>query len=522
MSGILYTALRYFRLAWSRVSSFISNLGWKKASILGVLIVIVIVGGFKFLHGSSVAPTTEQSVPSVTVSSVADLMQGGSSLSIAGTVQSQSEASVRAEKSGQVTAVYYALGDYVSAGAVVAQMENASERAAVQQAQGAVDAATAGGNVSQTTLAGARSSTVTALLSAYASTDSNVKGGADPMFSNPGSVQPQLNVQSADSQAKIDSETGRTHLTPILIREQARSTNLASTDDLIAEATKTEAELRVVRDFFDTLIRALNAGIATYAISDATLAADKATATAARTAITGALSALAGARQALDTAQQNAAQNGSAPSASQASLTQAQGALAAARANLEKSIIRAPISGTINSLPLKRGDFLQAFSPALTVANNHALEVLAYVTQNDAKLLSVGSKTTVDTTTSGVITRIAPAIDPLTKKIEVRIGIVGTSALVNGQAVSISLTNNTKPTANGPAARLTIPLAALKIGADDMSVFTVGTSSMLEAHPVKIGELLGDKVVVTEGITPDMRIVTDVRGLRAGQTVVVR
>ena len=133
----------------------------------------------------------------------------------------------------------------------------------------------------------------------------------------------------------------------------------------------------------------------------------------------------------------------------------------------------------------------------------------------------MGSKVTIEGSTNGVVTRIAPAIDPLTKKIEVRIGITGKSTLLNGQSVSVAIAGATKsPTT--PTTRLTIPLAALKINSDGMSVFTVSASSTLEAKSVTIGQLLGDRVVITEGLTLDTNIVSDARGLRAGQAVLVR
>jgi RND family efflux transporter MFP subunit len=506
---------------WSRVRQFFVRMGWKKNSLLLGAVVILFVIGITMLRGSTPASVPTTTTPGVTLDTVSNLSEGGSSLSIAGVVQSQTEATVRAEKSGKVTSLHYALGSSVSAGAVIAELENASERAAVLQAQGAAQAATAGANVSQTTLAGAKGASVTALLSAYATVDTTVRGSIDPMFSNPESAQPQFTVASANSQAKIDAESKRSYLSPLLTREHARVATLSTSDDLISEFTKAESELRVISDFFDTVIVTLNAGIATNGISEPTLATYKATATGARASITAALSSMVSARQSLQTALQNSATGSDTASASQAALTQAQGTLAAARANLEHSIIRAPISGTINSLTLKLGDFVQAGSPVVTVANNHALEVLAYITANDAAAIAVGSKATIQETTEGVVTRIAPAIDPLTKKIEVRIGITKNTSLINGQSVSVVIKGTTqKP--NTTLTRLTIPLTALKIGAEGMSVFTVSASSTLEAHIVKIGELLGDRVVITEGVTPEMTIVTDARGLRSGETVTVR
>jgi RND family efflux transporter MFP subunit len=487
-------------------------------------VLILIVAASTILRNSSVTTAAPQdTTKSIEVDSVANLSQGGTSLSVAGTVESQTEATVRAEKSGEVTAVYRALGDTVSAGTVIAEIENDSERAAVLQAQGAVQAATAGSNVSQTTLQGAQGSAVTALLSAYAAIENAIRTDIDPMFSNAEGAQPTFNVQSSDSQSKIDAQNKRALLGPTLARVQARATTLSNSDDLAAELTKTESDLRTAKDFLDTVIAALNAGIATAGVSDSTIAAYKATANGARASVTSSLSAISAARQSLQTAAQNAADGSGAASASQAALTQAQGALAAARANLEKSIIRAPISGTINSLSLKLGDFIQMTSPVLTVANNRALEVIAYITASDAPRIAVGDKATVEGGVEGTITRIAPALDPLTKKIEVRIGLPsGVSTLVNGQSVVVDFEKAASTPGKPISGPITIPITALKIGSDNIVVFTVDDQSMLVPHEVTLGTLMGDRVEIKSGVTPDMQIVTDARGLQPGEKVIVK
>ena len=523
IKDILYRVLGLLRTLWTRIHLFFTRLGWKKSLALIVAAVIIIWIAMHFLFGGAQPATTAStSTPTVQVLSVVELMQGGSMLSIAGQVQSQAEATVNSEKAGQIISVNYALGDYVTAGSVIAQLEHSSESAAVLQAQGAVQAATAGANVSQTDVAGARTSAVTSLLSAYAAANNAIVGGTDSMFTNPTSAQPQLSVQSSDSQAVVDTQNMRTALGPIFAREQVQASTLSTNDDLQSELAKTEAELGTIRSLLDTLIRALNAGIVTQNVTQAQLEADKTIATGARSSIIASLSALLGAGQSLSVASQNSAQGSGTNSASQAALTQAQGALAAAQAAFEKTVVRAPISGTINSLPLKVGNFVGAFSPVVTIANNQALEIIAYVTQNDTAQFSVGSKATVEGSISGVVTRIAPALDPLTKKIEVRIGIPGNSTLVNGQSVSVEIAAAAKSATTPVSTRLTIPLAALKIGADGMNVFTVSSSSTLVSNPVQIGELLGDRVVITSGITADTNIVTDARGLRAGELVSIR
>ncbi len=516
---------RIFDAVKAAFHSFISSLrrlfkrwGWKKTAI-GLAVIVLGVFAFSAFTGNNTPQTlAETGIREVEVLSVAELSSQGAPLSIAGTVSSVSEATVRTESSGEVTGVYRELGDFVSAGAIVAELENASERAAVLQAEGTVEAAKASTGVSQTTLAAAQAGAVNSLLSAYATVDNTVRGDADPMFANPES-RPQLTVPTSEYQAKIDAENIRVALNTVIARERARSGTLSAGDNLIAELAQTETELRQVRDFFDRLIVALNAGIATNNVSETTIASYKSDATAARTSVTTSLSAIVTGRQTLETAQKNLAEGG--PSASSAALKQAEGALAAARANLEKTIIRAPISGTINSLSLERGDYIGLSTPVLTVANNNALEAIAYITQNDVARVAAGDPVTIEGGVKGTITRVAPALDPITKKIEVRIGLPANARdLVNGQSVVIRFEKavTVKPT-SGP---LTIPISALKIGTEEMVVFTVDSDNKLVSHPVLIGTLLGDRVAVVSGLTADMIIVTDARGLQSGQIVEVR
>lgn len=521
LTKILARVLGFFLVVFKKFMAFGRKFGWVKVALAAIALVIV---GWTLVHFLGGNPAEEVSIDesrSVTLKSVAELSSESSPLMVAGVVSSKSQAQVRAEAGGQITAVNYTLGDYVSAGAIVAQTENASQRAAVAQAQGAVSAASAGASVSQTSLASAKQGAVTALLSAYGTVDKTIRADIDPMFTNSQTVQPKLNPQSSNSQAKIDAENMRVGLGPVLTRESAMSSSLSTSADLLAELAATQKELRQVRDFLDTLIRALNSGIASGATTEAMISAYIATANTDRAAIVGAISALASAQAAIETAQ-TGAQQGNGTSA--AGLAQAEAGLAAARASLEKTIIRAPISGSINSLSLKVGDYLSAGTVAVVIANNGALEVIAYVTATDAQEIAPGTTATIETqrgTVKATITRIAPAIDPSTKKIEVRIGITeNEKLLLNGQSVTVSIPRVQKTV--GSSARITLPLSALKVGADTISVFTVDENKKLVPHLVTLGTLLGDRVVIQSGVDASMQIVTDARGLQPGQVVTVK
>ncbi len=521
---------------------------WKVGA--GVAVLALGIGTAVFFFGGSepVAIPAVQ-IRSVEVKSVAELSSGTTPLSLVGSVSSKSEATVRAERSGQITGVYKSLGQSISAGAVAAEIENASERAAVLQAEGGLDAAqanlakTTGGvrteqksileaNVTTATAAleSARSTALNTLLSAYASVDSGIRGTTDKMFTNPGSTNAHFNIETSDSRLTIEVENTRDILSQYLAREASISNSLTSSSNLAAEISTTQAEVRAFRNFLDLVVSALNKAIPTSSVSTTAIATYLAEATAVRTSLTSTLSALSTATQtvsssqsALDVARKNLEQGVTGGqvedvSGAKAAVKQAQGSLAAARANLEKTIIRAPISGTINSSSLKRGDYVQMSSPVLTVANNGSLKIVTYVSENDAREIAVGQAVSIEQAT-GIVTRVAPALDPVTKKIEVRIGVNNPQGLINGQSVLVSITRTR--ISSGDTSRITIPIAAIKVESDRTLVFTVDTD-ILVAHEVQLGALLGDRVVVSSGLTSDMRIVTDARGLREGEKVEVK
>jgi RND family efflux transporter MFP subunit len=515
---------------------FANRVGWWKIGIAGAVVIVGGLAAHAYIGPSTPVPAL--SIRQVEVRSVAALAAESSPLEIVGTVSAKSEATVLAESSGRITRAYYGLGDVVGAGASIVALENASQQAALLQAQGAQDAAQAAldkvksgaraeeKSTLQASLNAGQQGAVNALLSAYTAVDNAIRGTTDPFFISPNGVSPRFKILAYDSQVKINAEDGRIALNSVLAREKTRAADLSTDDDLHAEFDTTTTEVRQVRDFLDTVIATLNAGIAAPEYPQSTIDAYLSDATAARASINTVLSTLSSAHLALQMAENNLKESvvGARPediAAAEAALKQAQGSVAAARASLEKTIVRAPISGTINSFSLKVGDHVSQGSPVVTVANNSALEVIAYVSESDAREIAVGQNVSFDSGAKGIVTKIAPALDPVTKRIEVRIGISDPGkTLLNGQSILARI----ERVAPGIAvtSRITIPISAVKVEADRTTVFTVGADSALVAHEVKLGALLGDRIEITEGVSADMQIVTDARGLREGQSVEAR
>ncbi len=522
-------------------------------TIAGAIVIVAfgLIGGH-YLTRAAPLPDAALSLSHVHLASVASLSAQSGPLPVTGTITSLSKANILAQSSGEITFLSRSIGDYVGAGQIIGQFENSAQQAAVLQAQGAYDAAQAslakvsGTNAQNSSIASgqasksaqdARVSAITALQSAYGALDDAVHTKTDPLFTNPRSISPTLapfTIPNTQLVANIQNE--RAGLETVLDKARTLSEQKDHTD-IDSDIATMVAAAQTVRSFLNDLIDGLNQTQSNQYISASTIATDQATAVAARSEVVGVISSLTGAKTAYDAANSsaataaNSAQSGSGNdiAASEASVKSALGSLNAAKSNLEKTIIRSPISGVIVSLPVTRGDFVSNFSPVAQVSNPGALYVAVYVTSDDARTIAVGNKATIADSASGVITFIAPAIDPTNGKIEVKVGITnGAQSVTDGEVVTVGLDRPQTPSSHKKTAGITIPIVAAKITPEGPVVFRIGTSTppdastgVLQSHPITFGSILGDRVIILSGLTPDMEIVTDARGLAEGQTVAI-
>jgi multidrug resistance efflux pump len=294
---------------------------------------------------------------------------------------------VRAEVGGKITRVAQKEAR-VSLGQIVAELENSSQRAALLQAEGSLDSANAGlskirrggreeqqsilgTNVSsaESNLATAKESAVSSLNSAYAAVEDAIHRKSDPLFDGPDTNVPNFSVPTTETQLATQAESVRITLGSVLKRQSERSDALSSADDLFAEIKRTDAELRSVRSYLDTLIVVVNKAIPTSGITATDIATFKVDLNTARSSISTAIANLTTAREtltareaAVDVAQQNLEQGATADEAdvlsASASVKQAQGAYASALAAYQKTIIRAPASGTIIACSPSTGDVI--------------------------------------------------------------------------------------------------------------------------------------------------------------------
>ncbi len=510
------------------INRIVARLGKKKVMIV-VAILVVIAGYFLFFNHKNVAiDTIDVSIPEVTTAPVRNL-SGGISFGAVGTVQAVSEAQLHAEVGGRVIAVYPSLGSTVQAGSIIARLDGAAQSAAMLQAQGAYEAALAGsaqGGVgvseAQNGVTASENTAITTYKNAYTTVSGSVFATLDKFFANPNGTTPGVRFGSGYT-AFLNSE--RIALQTILPDWQKKTTTLTAAGDLTAALDSATGITKRVIAITDAYIDILSKEDPNVTYSEDDLRVLVANLTAVRTQLSGTLSAIDGARTSLSAAKDNLARaqitasgGGTEVSSADAQVKIALGSLRAAQAAYEKTLVRTPITGVVNALYLKAGEYATPGQSAAIIANNKGLEIETSVSQEDSLQLQVGDTVTIDGIATGTISAIAGAIDPTTGKVALKISINDNGTLQNGATVAVTFASTKKTV----TADITIPLASVKMTGSGPVVFTVDSAaSTLTALPIVLGAISGDTVVVTGGLTPDMVIVTDGRGLKAGQNVTV-
>ena len=283
------------------------------------------------LLGGGGAPATKNSLRTVTLESVGALSGTGDSVSVVGTVRSVSEADILAQSGGTVRRVHTRLGARVPAGYVIAELENASERAVVLQAQGAYEAALASRSIALleasntgNSLEEAELSARDAYRSAYTTVDNTLELYVDTM------------LEGSDRVGGIDNDIRQERqVIWQLMREWRASLDEVETTNTELLIARAEENTRRVSEFLAEFARQVNDSDST---ATATQRSNIAT---ARTTITTLLSTLSAEREALraaETASQVADRqtnsSSSATASADASVKQALGSLRLAQASL--------------------------------------------------------------------------------------------------------------------------------------------------------------------------------------------
>jgi multidrug efflux pump subunit AcrA (membrane-fusion protein) len=524
---------------------------------MAVLFIVLIVVAVLFFRGvGDSAPEQEsERLSLVRVASIAALAFDAEPLILLGEVRSVSQAELRTGRSGTVSRIYTQAGRFVQAGTILAEIDSASERARVLSAQGALEAAEA--NLARV-LAGARAedrlsasaqaegagtalssvqeSARNAYLQSYALAADAVFAQTDTFFSNPYTVYPMFRITSATFDERQALGRERYAMGEILETWRQRSQediSLTALDPLLSDAQR---DLALIAAFLTEVSRFIAKQEVTVYLPSEMKAGQEARIAGARSAVSSAQGAIASSRQGLagaESARTSALLTEEVLAigprdedvrSAQAGVTQARGALAGAFADLENALIRTPIAGTVTTFNISMGDFVSAQQSVAVVANPGALEIEVFVTASALARITPGMAALIAGKYEGAVATRSPGLDPLTKRARVTIQVPETAQLVNGSFVEVALLEadgDERTAVEQGRDGLSVPLRAIKVLPRGLAVFTVDEEGIVQALPVVEGPIVGTRMLIRGDIDPDLRIITDARGIQEGMQVEV-
>ncbi|PIQ77797.1 hypothetical protein COV82_02705 [Candidatus Peregrinibacteria bacterium CG11_big_fil_rev_8_21_14_0_20_46_8] len=185
--------------------------------------------------------------------------------------------------------------------------------------------------------------------------------------------------------------------------------------------------------------------------------------------------------------------------------------------NKNKAFITSPIDGIVAAVDVKLSDLVSPGQPLISVVDINGMHVTAHLSFRDRQHVAPGADVLIQKSIPGIVTRIAPSINPTTNKVEFEIAIPETpQGLTVGQFIEADVTMNTNVE---DSTKYFLPLAAVKVTSRAAYIYTVDLENRIRQQEVQLGRLIGDTVEVLGGITPEMLLVASVRGLEVGEEV---
>ncbi|MBN1523244.1 MAG: efflux RND transporter periplasmic adaptor subunit [Spirochaetales bacterium] len=194
--------------------------------------------------------------------------------------------------------------------------------------------------------------------------------------------------------------------------------------------------------------------------------------------------------------------------------------------------VRAPISGTITSLPIRIGATISMASPIAKISRTNDLIITTNVAERFVARMKTGLTAQVwleaypDEAFTAKVTEVSPVIDPVTRSLAVKLAFTGkTDKIKTGMFAEVRIITETKQNV------IKIPFVAV-VRVDDKSFVFVAKEGQPEekpAEPEKLSDAKADthimgiaeKREVKTGLVVDNKVEIKA-GLQAGEKVIIQ
>lgn len=329
-------------------------------------------------------------------------------VSVTGKIISPSKSDLSFGKSGVLSRVLVSVGDRVSKGDIIAELDTASDRASLAAAEAKLADMTRSlrpeelivektkVDSAKTSLENAEKDAFTAARQAYVQAVSAINS-TDIMFNNPQSANPTINIPAESANIQTSINWSRAIAGDKLNQwknDLSNITDPAKTSDLIARSNSYLSEIKMFVNSLATIINRLvpgSSGLSQTAISNyvSIMNTSQSTLNQSISTITGADSALRNARTNYDQVYSAFVLRNAGSSAE--AIEAQRSAVAAATAELNKGRLIAPVDGIITKSDPKVGEFVSVGNAGFAIMGQGAYSIEAYVPEADIAKVSVGN-----------------------------------------------------------------------------------------------------------------------------------
>jgi HlyD family secretion protein len=223
--------------------------------------------------------------------------------------------------------------------------------------------------------------------------------------------------------------------------------------------------------------------------------------------------------------------------AAEAAVAEARASLAYATTQLESTKIVAPVSGTVLQRIVERGEMVSpsafgdsgARTAVVSLADLDDLQVELDISQSDFARLAMGQRAEIvpeaypQLKYTGYVEEIAPEANRAKATVQVKVKIESPDGQLRPEmSARVNFLASDAGQAASAASRVLVPAAAVVRDGDADFVFVV-KGEEVEQRTVRLGDAVGERVVVLDGLTGGERVVVEGAGaLGDGDRVVLR
>jgi multidrug efflux pump subunit AcrA (membrane-fusion protein) len=183
--------------------------------------------------------------------------------------------------------------------------------------------------------------------------------------------------------------------------------------------------------------------------------------------------------------------------------------LQVAQAELARASIRAPITGTVTKRAVNDGESVDPATPAFEVIDASSLDLVANLPAQYLGRVKTGNLAVVkiepfpDREFEGGVVQVAPAVDAQTNTVAVRVRLPNPRG-----ELKAGLFADAKIAVEIHANALVVPEAALVVEGDETFVFVPKSDETVEKRKVTVGIRDAGRAEISEGLKEDERVVT--------------